>query len=79
MKFNRNKEPFAGITDPRSAGNGALMRLASIPMFYYPDKAKVNHYAVESSKTTHGANECLWVNQIFASMIIKAFDGKDKE
>ena len=79
MKFNRNKDPFSGNTDPRSAGNGALMRLASIPMFYYPDKAQVKHYAVESSKTTHGANECLWANQLFASMITKAFDEQDKE
>ena len=28
--------PVAGSTDPRSAGNGSIMRLAPVPMFYFP-------------------------------------------
>lgn len=31
-RFERNGDPFAGDTDPRSGGNGSLMRLAPIPL-----------------------------------------------
>ncbi len=32
--FQRTGNPFAGPTDPAKAGNGSLMRLAPVPMFY---------------------------------------------
>jgi len=44
---------------PHSAGNASIMRLAPVPMFYYPDLAAAVHYSAESSRTTHGAAECL--------------------
>ncbi len=37
-RYRMTGEAFAGTTDPRSAGNGCIMRLAPIPMFYYPDQ-----------------------------------------
>lgn len=44
---------------PRSAGNGNLMRLAPIPLFYYSSIEQVEAFAIESSKTTHGAPDAL--------------------
>jgi len=32
--YRRTGEPFAGSTDPYSAGNGSLMRLAPLPLFF---------------------------------------------
>ena len=79
MKFHRDKDPFSGSTAPQTAGNGGLMRLAPVPMFFYPDREQAVHFAIESSRTTHAADECLWATQIFANMLLNVFDGKDKE
>src|SRR4029077_17531459 len=46
---------FLGSVDPRSAGNGSLMRLAPIPLAYRANPGMAIHYAGESSRTTHGA------------------------
>ncbi len=32
LRFERSGEPWCGSTDPQSAGNGSLMRLAPIPL-----------------------------------------------
>ena len=54
-RFERDGEPFSGSTDPRAAGNGSLMRLAPVPLFFAHDEAAAIHHAGESSRTTHGA------------------------
>lgn len=72
-------EPFAGPTSPFSAGNGSLMRLAPVPMFFSPDLEQVIHFAGESSRTTHGANECIDACRYFATLLHNAFEGMDKE
>jgi ADP-ribosyl-[dinitrogen reductase] hydrolase len=33
-RFERTGDPYPGPTDTRSAGNGSLMRLAPVPMFF---------------------------------------------
>ena len=54
-KFKADGNPYAGSVDPRSAGNGSLMRLAPVPLFYYPHYDQAERFAAESSKTTHAA------------------------
>ena len=78
-RYHRTGNPFSGSTAPNAAGNGSLMRLAPIPMFYFPDLPKMLHFAVQSSRTTHGAAECLEACQIFAEMLFQAFSGREKE
>ena len=36
-RFERTGEPYSGSTDPHAAGNGSIMRLAPVPMWFYPD------------------------------------------
>ncbi|WP_457756025.1 ADP-ribosylglycohydrolase family protein [Thermodesulfatator indicus] len=78
-KFRQTGNPFAGSKDPWSAGNGCIMRLAPVPMFFYPDIEKAEWYAQESARTTHGAQECLDAARLFARMLIRALAGKPKE
>jgi ADP-ribosyl-[dinitrogen reductase] hydrolase len=78
-RYYRTGDPFSGSTSPNAAGNGSLMRLAPIPMFYFPDLQKILHFAAESSRTTHGATECLEACQLFSEMLFNAFSRKDKE
>lgn len=76
MHFHRTGEVFAGSTDPRSAGNGALMRLAPIPLFFAHDLDKTRHFAIESTRTTHGALECIAASELFAELLHHALHGR---
>ena len=77
--FEKTGEPFSGPTDPRSSGNGSLMRLAPVPMFFFPDREAMIFYAGESSRTTHGSQACIDACRLFASILFNAFSGMDKE
>ncbi len=78
-RYQAGGDPFAGVRDARSAGNGCIMRLAPIPMFYFPDQSAAEHYAAESSRTTHGAVECLAACRLLAGILVRALSGQDKE
>lgn len=77
--FETSGNPFSGSTDPYSAGNGSIMRLAPIPMAYSPDVTAVLHYTAESSRTTHGAAECIEACRLFGVMLHLALIGSSKE
>jgi hypothetical protein len=55
------------------------MRLAPVPKFYYPDLGAAVQYAAESSRTTHGAPECLDACRLLAGIICRAISGASKE
>lgn len=77
-RYRTTGDPFSGSTDPRAAGNGSLMRLAPVPMFYHPDRKRMRHYCGESSRTTHCAPECIDACRLFGDMLARAFDGAPK-
>jgi ADP-ribosyl-[dinitrogen reductase] hydrolase len=77
-RFKRTGEPFSGSTDPYSAGNGCIMRLAPVPMFFYPDRKAVVEMSGESSRTTHGAAECVEACRLFGGMLYQALAGEGK-
>ena len=79
QSYKRTGDPFSGSMDPYAAGNGSLMRLAPIPMFYFPDLETITHFAAESSRTTHGALECLDACRRFAEMLFRAYCGLSKD
>jgi len=78
LQYERSGEPFSGSTDPYSAGNGSIMRLAPVPMFYADDLQQVVFYAGESSRTTHGAREAVDASRLFGAMIALALRGGSK-
>ena len=77
--FERTGNPYAGPTDAMSAGNGSLMRLAAIPMFYCGDAGAAVKHAALSSKTTHGAAEAIDACRYYAALIVGALRGASKE
>jgi ADP-ribosyl-[dinitrogen reductase] hydrolase len=79
VRYQSHGDPYAGDTNPRSAGNGAIMRLAPIPIFYYADPNDLSRYAIESTRTTHGAEECVEASVLFAHIIHRALSGATKE
>ncbi len=78
-QFQRDGNAYAGSTHPRSAGNGCIMRLAPIPMHYFPDFELVERFAGESSRTTHGAQECIDACRLFSRILCRALLGASKE
>lgn len=77
-RYQQTGEPFAGSTDPHTAGNGSLMRLVPIVLFYFPDIPRIKQYAAESSRTTHGAPEAIECCELFAELIGRALQGASK-
>jgi ADP-ribosylglycohydrolase len=77
--FELTGDPFSGPTDPQSAGNGSLMRLAPIPMFYAADAGKAISRAADSSRTTHGTEDAVDACRYFAGLIIGALQGCSKD
>lgn len=76
--FEATGEPFSGPSDARSAGNGGLMRLAPVAMFWALRAQEAAHFAAESTRTTHGAEEALDASRLFASQLRMALGGEDK-
>lgn len=69
--------PFSGAVDEYSSGNGSLMRLAPIPMFF-SDLEECIQFAGESSRTTHGSAECIDSCKLFASLLYHAYASNEK-
>ncbi|MBN2385556.1 MAG: ADP-ribosylglycohydrolase family protein [Anaerolineales bacterium] len=78
-RYKESGDPFSGSSDPNSAGNGSLMRLAPVVLFYYPDQARIQQYFSESSRTTHAAPECLDACLLFGDMLLRALGGAGKQ
>ncbi len=76
--YELSGEPFSGSTDPYSAGNGSIMRLAPVPMFYADDLQQVADYSAKSSRTTHGASEAVDASRLFGVMLALALRGAAK-
>ena len=77
-KYKRTGKAFAGPRDPQTAGNGSLMRLAPVPMYYAEDIVLATDMSGESSLTTHGAEECIDACRLFGGMLVTALNGGSK-
>jgi len=79
MAFERTGNPFSGPTDPWSAGNGSIMRLAPIVLFFMPDRRRVLEHAAASSRTTHGTAEAIDGCRLLAAVLAELLSGASKE
>lgn len=77
-RFRASGDPWSGSAEPRSAGNGCLMRLAPVPMFFFPNRDGMIAHAAESSRTTHAAVECVEACRLLAAILDQAFRGAAK-
>ena len=79
QRFQRSKNPLAGSTDPNSAGNGCIMRLAPVPIRYGNQPTLAVRYCEEQARTTHQAPECLGASRLFGEILVRALQGQSKE
>jgi ADP-ribosyl-[dinitrogen reductase] hydrolase len=54
------------------------MRLAPLVLFYFPDLQRVDDFARQSSRTTHGAQEAIECCVVLARAISQALSGAPK-
>ena len=73
------RNPYSGSVDPHSAGNGSLMRLAPVPLYYADRVKEAMIYCVDSSRTTHAATTCIDACRYYGGLIIGAVQGRSKD
>ncbi|GAB4270804.1 ADP-ribosylglycohydrolase family protein [Thermincola ferriacetica] len=79
LRFDRSGEPYCGSTDPMSAGNGSIMRLAPVPMFYANGPREAVKKSGQSSMTTHGAKAAVDGCRYMGALLVGALNGCSKE
>jgi ADP-ribosylglycohydrolase len=79
LRFERTGEPYCGSADPYSAGNGSIMRLAAVPLFYALKPREAIERSGESSRTTHGATACIDACRYLGALLAGAVAGASKD
>jgi len=77
-RYRRTGDPFAGSTDPQTAGNGSLMRLAPVALHCLHDAAAARRLAVDQSRTTHAAAQATEACAFFMNLLREAILGRCK-
>lgn len=75
-RWERTGDPVSGSSDPRSAGNGSLMRLAPVLVGYFRDRERMRDFARRQSATTHAAPEAVDACVAFGELIADAINGR---
>jgi ADP-ribosyl-[dinitrogen reductase] hydrolase len=79
LQFMKDGNPYAGSTSERSAGNGSIMRLAPVPLFFAGKPTEAVERAAESSRTTHGAAEAIDACRYLGALLVGAVSGASKD
>ncbi len=78
-RFESTRQPYCGSNDPFTAGNGSIMRLAPVPMFYASQSELAIQKSGESSLTTHGLKVCVDACRYLGALITGALKGASKD
>jgi ADP-ribosylglycohydrolase len=79
LRFQKTHKPYCGPTDPKTAGNGSLMRLAPVPLFYARRPLDALGKAAASSRTTHAAEAAIDACRYLAGLLVGAINGVAKQ
>ncbi len=77
--FQRTGDPASGPDGEYDAGNGSIMRLAPVPMFYANNAEQAIQLAGESSRTTHGTRACIDACRAMSGMLVALLQGASKD
>lgn len=77
-RFRKSGNPVEGSTDPQSAGNGSLMRLAPVAILFAFDPEARLDVARRQSAVTHGAEEAVEACAAYADLVAEAIQGWSK-
>jgi len=77
-EYLRTGDQCAGSTDPYTAGNGSLMRLAPVALRFWNDRPRLIATAAAQSRTTHKAEEAVDACRAFAELLADAIAGSPR-
>jgi ADP-ribosylglycohydrolase len=77
--FENRGDPWGGSSDPSTAGNGSIMRLAPVVLAFARSPPEAIAMAAQSLRTTHGAREAIDGCRYLAALLLGALDGVSKE
>lgn len=75
-RYQASGDPIAGSTDPHSAGNGSIMRLAPVAVRHWNDRAELLRVADLQGRTTHAAEEAREAVATLAEILAEAIAGR---
>lgn len=78
QRFQETGNPYSGATDRYSAGNGSLMRLSPVVLFFARQPETAIARAADSSRTTHAAPTAVDACRYMAALLLGALAGVDK-
>ncbi len=78
-RFERSREPYCGSADPRTAGNGSIMRLAAVPLFFAGEPLQAIERSGDSSRTTHAAPAAVDGCRYLGALLVGAAAGVSKQ
>lgn len=70
---------LAGPIDPKSAGNGSLMRIAPDILFHFFSAYEIDDIVAVSSRITHGAIEAVDACRYFGALLHGVMAGRSKQ
>ncbi len=79
LRFEEIREPYCGPTGPETAGNGSIMRLAPVPLFFAQHAEEAIERSAESSRTTHGAENAVDACRYLGALLVGTANGAGKE
>lgn len=79
LNYGFTNNPKSGSKDAYSAGNGSLMRLAPVPIYYRDSLEQAISFSGLSSVTTHGCQECVDSCKYYGALIWMALHGHSKD
>ena len=79
QQFENTRAPYCGSTDSRSAGNGSIMRLAPVPLFFAQNPKEAIAKSADSSRTTHGAATAVDACRYLGALLVGAVNGVSRE
>lgn len=79
LTYRDGGDPYVAVSSRHSDGNGSLMRLIPIPLYFRSDPKQAIKNAGLSSKITHGSQMCSDACKYYTGLIIGALNGISKE
>ncbi|CAF2633194.1 unnamed protein product [Rotaria sp. Silwood2] len=70
-------DEYCGVS--QQVGNGPLMRLAPVPLFYFRQPQDAVKYAGDSARLTHGDIRAIDACRYYAALIVATIHGESKE
>lgn len=76
-EFLSKQTKYTTAGDKNTSGNGSIMRLAPVPIYYMEDVEKAMKIAYKQSKTTHQGDEAAECCRLMTFIIISFFNSND--